>query len=131
MYWYTAPVVVTSKGLWSYHQVATPLSLSPLMMVISPRHLVACRLSAHHGSHDFQQSNECIWNVRNLIEIQVRPRFSLCSHPSAVTTSTLARPPGTALISASAGRRRAEFPCAWKYDVKSRMYLCGVRPVLF
>ena len=40
-------------GSGGRHQVATPLSLSPLTMVI------AAILSAHHGSHDFQ-SNECM-----------------------------------------------------------------------
>ena len=40
-------------GSGGRHQVATPLSLSPLTMVI------ATILSAHHGSHDFQ-SNWCM-----------------------------------------------------------------------
>ena len=37
-------------GSGGRHQVATPLSLSPLTMVI------AAILSAHHGSHDFQSN---------------------------------------------------------------------------
>ena len=40
-------------GSGGRHQVATPLSLSPLTTVI------AAIRSAHHGSHDFQ-SNECM-----------------------------------------------------------------------
>jgi len=40
-------------GSGGRHQVATPLSLSPLTTVI------AAIRSAHHGTHDFQ-SNDCM-----------------------------------------------------------------------